>query len=354
MNLRDLEYLLAIDEEHHFHRAADRCFVSQPTLSGQLKKLEQELGVQLVERSKRQVRMTEAGTAVAAQARRVLNEARAIKSIAQSFHDPMQGELQLGLIPTVAPYLLPLIMPLFSQHYPDLKLWLHEQQTSVLLEKLRQAELDLLILALPVETDEFAELDLFTEAFWLAAPKANALAKRKHISLAELQDQEILLLEEGHCLRGQALEVCFMAGAHERAGFRATSLETLRHMVGEGMGMTLIPELAVPKCRLKADAVSYIPFQSPVPGRRIGMLYRKGSYREGVYQKLATLIQANPIKGIKENKRGVRPSKVDNSNGCKSRPSKVSHRAASIGQAEVTPNVKHGGRKATGRKRKLK
>lgn len=291
MNLRDLEYLLAVDEERHFHRAADRCFVSQPTLSGQLKKLEQELGVQLVERSNRQVRMTEAGRAVSEQARRVLNEARAIKSIAQSFHDPMQGEIQLGLIPTVAPYLLPLIMPLFNKHYPDLKLWLHEQQTSVLLGKLRAAELDALILALPVETDEFEELDLFNEAFWLAVPKHEALAKKKRIGFTDIQDQEMLLLEEGHCLRGQALEVCFSAGAHENAGFRATSLETLRHMVGEGMGMTLIPELAIPRRRLKTDPVSYIPFRQPAPGRRIGMLYRKGNYRETVYQKMADLIK---------------------------------------------------------------
>ncbi|VAX09623.1 Hydrogen peroxide-inducible genes activator =_ OxyR [hydrothermal vent metagenome] len=291
MNLRDLEYLLAIDEERHFHRAADRCFVSQPTLSGQLKKLEQELGVQLVERSKRQVRMTEAGRAVADQARRVLNEARAIKSIAQIFHDPMQGELQLGLIPTVAPYLLPLIMPLFKKQYPDLKLWLHEQQTSVLLGKLRSVELDLLILALPVETDEFEELDLFSEAFWLAAPKHEPLTKKKSINLTDLQDREMLLLEEGHCLRGQALEVCFSAGAHENAGFRATSLETLRHMVGEGMGMTLIPDLAVPKRRLKTDPVVYIPFRKPKPRRRIGMLYRKDSYREAVFQNMAVLIR---------------------------------------------------------------
>ncbi len=291
MNLRDLEYLLAVAEERHFHRAADRCFVSQPTLSGQLKKLEQELGVQLVERNNRQVRMTEAGRAVTDQARRVLNEARAIKSIARTFHDPMKGELQVGLIPTVAPYLLPVIMPLLKKQYPDLKLWLHEQQTAVLLNKLRNAELDLLILALPVETDEFEEIDLFSEAFWLAAPKDEPLTKKKNISIADLQDREMLLLEEGHCLRGQALAVCFSAGARESAGFRATSLETLRHMVGEGMGMTLIPELAVPKSRLKTDPVCYIPFHKPKPSRRIGVLFRKGSYREAVFQKMAALIR---------------------------------------------------------------
>ncbi|NOX09675.1 MAG: DNA-binding transcriptional regulator OxyR [Gammaproteobacteria bacterium] len=291
MNLRNLEYLLAIDKERHFHRAAERCCVSQPTLSGQLKKLEQELGVQLVERNNRQVRMTDAGRAVADQARRVINEARAIKSIAQTFHNPMQGELQLGLIPTVAPYLLPLIMPLLKKQYPDLKLWLHEQQTAVLLDKLRSAEMDLLILALPVETDEFEEQDLFSEAFWLAAPKNEPLTKKKHLRLSDLQDREILLLEEGHCLRGQALDVCFSAGAHENAGFRATSLETLRYIVGEGMGITLIPDLAVPKRCLKTDPVTYIPFRNPKPARRIGILYRKNSYREAVFKNIAVLIQ---------------------------------------------------------------
>ena len=287
MNLRELEYLLAVADERHFHRAAERCFVSQPTLSGQLKKLEQELGVQLVERSKRQVRMTGAGEAVTAQARRVLNEVRALKSMAREFQDPAKGELHTGLIPTVAPYLLPRIMPLLTRYYPKLKLWLHEQQTAVLLEKLREAELDLLILALPVETDEFAELDLFREPFWLAVPAAHPLAKRKQVRLADLREREMLLLEEGHCLRGQALEVCFSAGARESAAFRATSLETLRHMVGEGMGITLIPELAVPARRRKSDPIRYIPFTRPVPGRRIGMLYRKGNYREELFRELA-------------------------------------------------------------------
>jgi len=291
MNLRDLEYLVAVEQQRHFHKAAECCHVSQPTLSGQLKKLEEELGVLLVERSNRQVTMTEVGKAIAAQANKVLAEVRVIRDIAQTFHDPMAGALHLGLIPTLAPYLLPLIMPALKQHYPKLKLWLHEYQTTVLLDKLHRAELDVLILALPVETDEFAELNLFAEPFQLAVPRAEPLANQTIISLGDLSQREMLLLEEGHCLRGQALEVCFMAGATENSGFHASSLETLRHMVGEGMGMTLMPELAVPGKRSNKDPIRYLRFRNPPPTRRIGMLYRRGSYREAGFKKIQQLIQ---------------------------------------------------------------
>lgn len=291
MNLRELEYLVAVDEERHFNRAAERCFVSQPTLSGQLKKLEEELGALLIERSTRHVAMTDVGTAVAQQARLILREVKAIKEITQSFADPMAGDLKVGLIPTVAPYLLPEIIPALQTSFPQLTLWLHEHQTSVLLEKLKNADLDLLILALPVDTDEFAEIDLFEEAFWLAVPSDKTLGQKEHIQLLDLNEQEMLLLEEGHCLRGQALDVCFSAGATENNTFRATSLETLRYMVSEGVGMTLLPELAVPKVRHDSDTIQYIPFSEPRPSRRIGMLYRQGSYREETYQRMAGVIR---------------------------------------------------------------
>ena len=293
MNLRELEYLVAVDEERHFHKAAERCFVSQPTLSGQLKKLEQELGVLLVERNTRQVVMTEVGSAVARQARELLAGVRQIRDLAASYHDPMAGQLHLGLIPTVAPYLLPIMMPALNKQYPQMKMWLHEQQTSVLLKMLRQAELDLLILALPVETDEFSELQLYHEPFQLALSRTEPLARQKMISLAELGEHEMLLLEEGHCLRKQALDVCFMAGATENTAFHASSLETLRHMVGEGMGMTLMPELAVPAKTGSSDPIQYLPFNDPKPTRAIGMLYRKGSYREKTFINIQKSIQAS-------------------------------------------------------------
>ena len=299
MKLRDLEYLVALDEEPHFARAAERCFVSQPTLSGQIKKLEESLGVLLGERSRRQVVMTEAGKAVAAQARKVLAEAREIKGIAESFHDPMAGALQLGLIPTVAPYLLPLIMPPLHEAFPKLKLWLYEQQTHVLMERLRNAELDLLILALPVPAHDFVEVDLFNEPFQLAVPATDPLAQRDSARLSDLNQREVMLLEEGHCLREHALDVCFRGGASEYGAFHATSLETLRHMVGEGMGITLMPELAVPKRRTQSDTVQYLPFEQPVPSRRIGMLYRRNSHRQRLFASMATEISTLVLEHFK-------------------------------------------------------
>ena len=291
MNLRELQYLVALDDERHFRKAAERCFVSQPTLSGQLKKLEDELGVLLVERTKRQVLMTEVGTVIAERARRILTDVKSLHEIAQSYQDPMAGEVHVGLIPTVAPYLLPHIMPKIRKQFPQLKLWLYEYQTDTLLEKLRRGEVDVLILALLDETNDFTELELYDEAFQLAVPRGNKLAQQKSIGLDDLNNSEMLLLEEGHCLRGQALDVCYLAGAKENTGFHASSLEILRHMVSEDMGMTLIPELAVPGKNQLSDLVQYIVFDEPQPSRRIGMVYRKGSYRETAFKQLQLLIQ---------------------------------------------------------------
>ena len=292
MNLKELEYLVAVDEERHFHRAAERCFVSQPTLSGQLKKLEEELGILLVERSNRQVSMTEAGKRIVEMARTVLAETRAIKDAAKYFQEPMVGDLRVGIIPTIAPYLLPIIMSKLNKHFPNLDFWLYEYQTHILLEKLRRSELDFLILALPVEKHEFEETDLFREPFRLAVNNDHPLTKKKMVNTGDIANQEILLLEEGHCLRGHVLDVCLLAGAAEKGHFQATSLETLRHMVGEGMGMTLMPELAVPAKIAKSDTVRYIEFSDPKPNRRIGLVYRKNSYREEVFLELAEFIKS--------------------------------------------------------------
>ena len=292
MNLRDLEYLIAVDEERHFHRAAARCFVSQPTLSGQLKKLEQELGVLLIERTNRQVSMTAAGKAVVEHARKVLAETAAIKDVARNFQDPMMGDVRVGIIPTIAPYLLPIIMPHLHNHFKNLKLWLYEYQTHICLEKLQNAELDCLILALPIDKHDFYEIDLFREPFRLAVNREQLLAKKKKLNLGDIAQQKLLLLEEGHCLRGHILDICMLAGVKEQTDFQATSLETLRHMVGEGMGMTLMPELAVPKKTTKADEIRYIEFSDPKPNRRIGMLYRKNSYREETFNNIAELFKS--------------------------------------------------------------
>lgn len=291
MNLRELQYLVAIDDERHFNKAAQRCFVSQPTLSGQLKKLEDELGVLLVERNNRQVAMTEAGKAVAEQARKVLMASHDIREIAQSYKDPLAGDLHVGLIPTVAPYLLPVIMHDIKLQFPALKLWLHEYQTAFLLEKLRKGELDVLILALMDTPGDFSDQLLYREPFQLAVPVNHPLSKKKAVTLADLVEQEVLLLDDGHCMRGQALDICFRAGATENVSYHATSLETLRHMVGEGMGITLMPELAVPVRQAKQEGVRYVPFEDPKPNRRIGLLYRKGSYREQAFNQLNEVIR---------------------------------------------------------------
>jgi len=292
MNLKELEYLVAVDEERHFHRAAEKCFVSQPTLSGQLKKLEDELGVLLVERNNRQVSMTEVGKAVVLRARTIIAGVKEIKTLAQTYHDPMVGELRVGIIPTIAPYLLPIIMPQLNKHFPKLIIWLYEYQTHVLLEKLRRAEMDCLILALPIEKHEFVEENLFREPFRLAVKKGQSLTKQKNINMGDIAKEEILLLEEGHCLREHVLDACMLAGVKEKGQFQATSLETLRHMIGEGMGMTLMPELAVPTKTTKADRVRYLEFSDPKPNRRIGMLYRKNSYREETFINMSELIKA--------------------------------------------------------------
>lgn len=292
MNLKELEYLVAVDDERHFHRAAEKCFVSQPTLSGQLKKLEEELGVLLVERNNRQVAMTEVGKEVAQRARAILVDIKDIKTISQSYHDPMIGELKVGVIPTIAPYLLPIIMPHLNKHFPKLTIWLYEYQTHVLIEKLRNAELDCLILALPIEKHEFVEEDLFREPFRLALKKGASLAKQKAVNMSDISKEELLLLEEGHCLRDHVLDACVLSDIKEKGQFQATSLETLRQMIGEGMGITLMPELAVPKKITKADNIRYLEFSDPKPNRRIGMLYRKHSYREETFNNMSELIKS--------------------------------------------------------------
>ena len=275
VNLKELEYLIAVDDERHFHRAAEKCFVSQPTLSGQLKKLS----------------MTEVGKEVALRARTIIAGVKEIKTLAQNYHDPMLGELRVGIIPTIAPYLLPIIMSPLNKHFPNMKIWLYEYQTHVLLEKLRNADLDCLILALPIEKHEFVEQDLFREPFRLAVKKGEKLAKQKFINMSDIAHQELLLLEEGHCLREHVLDACVLAGVKEKGQYQATSLETLRHMIGEGMGMTLMPELAVPSRTTKSDSVRYLEFSDPKPNRRIGMLYRKNSYREEMFDNISELIK---------------------------------------------------------------
>jgi len=280
MNLKDLKYLVALADTGHFGRAAERTFVSQPTLSAQLKKLEEYLGVKLVERHPRNVRLTDVGKQIVARARRMLNEGEEIVALARHNTDPLAGKLKVALIPTIGPYLLPRVMQKLRKALPNLGLMLYEHQTEELLRRLKDGELDLGIIALPAAEQEGLESrELYQEAFTVALPNGHALAQRSSIKVADLKGQTLLLLEDGHCLRDQALEVCSRVDVREAEDFRATSLETLRHMVVAGLGVTLLPELAVESPFGAQRGLTIRQFAKPAPTRTVGAVWRKSSTR---------------------------------------------------------------------------
>jgi len=288
MNLRDLEYLVAVAEHRHFGRAAEASYVSQPTLSAQIKKLETELGVQLVERNPRHVMMTAIGNRVVERARAILRGVDDIENLARSARDPESASLRIGIFPTLAPYLLPHVVPRLSERFPELELLLVEAKTEDVLARLREGELDVGILALPIPEEGLRTVPLFTEDFLLAVPDAHVLAQAPEpVDPKELDGRSVLLLEDGHCLRDQALEVCSRVGATERGGFRATSLETLRQMVGAGVGVTLLPELAVRPPVASPEGITLLRLADPVPNRRIAMVWRAGSAFDDFLPELA-------------------------------------------------------------------
>lgn len=278
MNLRDLRYLVAVADHGHFGRAAEACFVSQPTLSTQIRKLERELGVELIERNPRQIVLTAPGHRIVAKARSVLSEADDIERIAAQARDPEGGTIRLGLFPTLAPYLLPHVVPQVHRRFPKLELLLVEEKTDEILARLRDGRLDAGVLALPVPDKHLHAEPLFVEDFVLAVPADHRLAgSTEPVPTSVLADEAVLLLEEGHCLRDQALSVCRLAGAEERPGFRATSLETLRQMVASGVGVTFLPSLAAqPPVALSSD-LALVPLAEPVPRREIAMVWRATS-----------------------------------------------------------------------------
>jgi LysR family transcriptional regulator, hydrogen peroxide-inducible genes activator len=286
LKLKDLRYLVALAEQRHFGRAAARCFVSQPTLSAQLHKLEQSLGVQLIERRPRQVSLTEAGREIAERARSMLAGADAIVALAQARRDPLAGQLRVALLPTVGPYLLPAIALKLRRALPRLELMLYEYQTAPLLEQLDRGEIDMGILALPLPGthgaqggSRFATRELYQEPFVLALPATHALAARSQLHLSDLRGETLLLLEDGHCLRDQALALCSRSGVHEKQDFRATSIETLRQMVAAGAGLTLLPQLATRGAYSNARGVAVRAFARPAPSRSIGAVWRRSSAR---------------------------------------------------------------------------
>ncbi len=295
MNLRDLVYLVALADHRHFGRAAEASFISQPTLSTQIRKLEDELGVELVERTPRQVMLTEVGKRVVERARVVLREADAIRDIARQTQDPESGSLRLGLFPTLGPYLLPHVVRRIRKRFPRLELLLVEEKTEEILRRLRDGELDAALLALPVDDDHLHQEFLFEEPFVLAVPTSHPLAQLHEAAASDvLAGESVLLLEDGHCLREQALEVCQLAGAAERSGFRATSLETLRQMVAAGIGVTLLPMLAVKPPVPASDDITLVPFREPAPSRRIAMVWRNTSPHAQFLAHLAEEFRAIP------------------------------------------------------------
>ena len=279
IKLKDLRYLVAVADARHFGRAAQRFFVSQPTLSAQLKKLEQYLGVQLIERQPGHVSLTDAGEQIVARARRILEASDEVVTLARSHSDPLGGTLRIALLPTIGPYLLPRVSQPIRKALPRLELRLYEYQTAPMLEKLQLGEIDVGILALPVDTEGLDSRQLFAEPFTVAVPDHHRLAKRDTIRVDDLRGETLLLLEDGHCLRDQALEVCSRIGPNEKQDFRATSLETLRQMVATGAGITLLPELASRGAYGHARGVAIRPFARPVPVRHIGAVWRKSSAR---------------------------------------------------------------------------
>lgn len=290
MNIRDFEYLVALAEHKHFRKAAEACFVSQPTLSGQIRKLEDELGTALLERSSRRVLFTDAGLQLVTQAKCILSEVKTFKEMASGQSRDMTGPMHIGFIPTVGPYLLPRIIPNLKEQYPDLELFLHEDQTHQLVRQLEDGKLDCLVLASVSETEAFKEIEVFNEPLSVAVPCDHEWAKLDEVEMLALNGRTVLALGDGHCLRDQALGFCFAAGAKDDERFRATSLETLRNMVAAGAGITLLPQLSLPKEKQK-DGVCYLPAVNPTPSRSLVLAYRPGSPLRERFEQLAKTIK---------------------------------------------------------------
>ena len=302
MTLTELRYIVAVARERHFGRAAEACFVSQPTLSVSIKKLEEELDVKLFERGSSEVSLTPLGDEIIHQAQQVLEQAALIKEIAKRGKDPLAGPLRLGLIYTIGPYLLPALVKQTIASVPQMPLMLQENFTTRLLDMLRAGELDCAILAEPFPDSGLATAPLFDEPFMVVVPTHHPLAQRDQISAEELKRETMLLLGTGHCFRDHVLEVCpeyarFASNAEGiRKGFEGSSLETIRHMVAAGMGVTVVPQLSVPaEPQLH---VKYIPFADPVPTRRVVLVWRRTFTRYEAIAALRNAVYACSLNGV--------------------------------------------------------
>jgi LysR family hydrogen peroxide-inducible transcriptional activator len=282
--LRQLRYLVAVVERCHFGQAATACNVSQSTLSASIQELEDLLGAPLLERTKRSVVPTALGRTVAERARGLLKGAEDLTDLAQAARDPLSGPLHLGVIPTIGPFLLPRAMPRLRESFPKLQLYLREDQTARLLERLEAGELDAVLLALPYALGDLEVMDLGEDRFSIVQPAG-------HEPAANIADENLLLLEDGHCLRDQALAACELEGARRNAGFNGTSLHTLAQMVANGLGVTLMPQMAIDAGILRGLDVTVRPLTGAVPHRRIGLVWRRSSARSETFRPLAEALK---------------------------------------------------------------
>jgi LysR family hydrogen peroxide-inducible transcriptional activator len=273
-SLRQLRYLVAVADRLNFRAAAEACFVTQSTLSAGIKELEGLLGVALLERDKRSVRVTPAGEAVVAKARALVAQAQDLVETAREAAEPLAGPFRLGIIPTIAPFLLPVLAPKLRRRYPKLKLYLREDLTERLLERLRSGELDAALIALPYDTGDLAVRELFRDEFWFVAREDDPLARAKAVAVERLAPRDVVLLEEGHCLREHAIVACGVRTPAETPAVEATSLATLVQMVEGGLGVTLLPEMTLKAGLLKGTALVARPFATQVPARQIALVSR--------------------------------------------------------------------------------
>ena len=310
MTLTELRYIVAVARERHFGRAAEACFVSQPTLSVAIKKLEEELDVRLFERGGNEVSITPIGAEIVEQAQRVIEQAAAIKEIAKRGKDPLDGPLRLGVIYTIAPYLLPELVRNVIKRSPQMPLMLQENFTTRLLEMLRTGELDAAILAEPFPDQGLAVTPLYDEPFLVAVPRTHAMATCKELSAEAIKDETMLLLGTGHCFRDHVLEVCpefarFSPSSEGiRKSFEGSSLETIKQMVASGMGITVVPKLSVPRQDVphaadpSTDHVCYVPFSDPPPTRRVVLVWRKSFTRHEAIAALRQAVMACDLQGV--------------------------------------------------------
>jgi LysR family hydrogen peroxide-inducible transcriptional activator len=285
--LKQLQYLVALEDHGHFGRAADACFVTQSTLSAGLRELETLIGVTLVERTRRVVRFTPLGSRIAAKARRILREAEELQDMARAAGKPLSGELRMGVIPTIAPFLLPSLLPRLRARFPDLKLYLREETSQAACDSLHRGQLDCVLLALPYGCGDVDSAALFEDRLLVAFPEGEAPEGENGVGAEAIDEHRLLLLEDGHCLKDHALAACNRPELRAEATMLGTSLHTLVQMVGNGLGQTLVPQMAVDAGLLDGTGAVARPLTADHAFRRIALIWRKGSPREKEFRLLA-------------------------------------------------------------------